>query len=97
MKKGIHPQVYLDAKTMCSSCGAVYLIPTTVKVQQVEICSACHPVYTGKYMGLMASGRVDRFRKMAESSKKKQEEVKVIEEKRAKKPAIKKKAKKGEK
>lgn len=97
MKKGIHPQVFQDAKTTCSSCGAVYLIPTTVKVQQVEICSACHPVYTGKYMGLMASGRVDRFRKMAESSKKKQEEVKVIEEKRAKKPVAKKKSKKGEK
>lgn len=94
MKKGIHPQVYADAKTTCSSCGAVYLIPTTVKVQQVEICSACHPVYTGKYMGLMASGRVDRFRKVAEASKKKQEEVKVIAEKRKEKPAPKKKAKK---
>ncbi len=94
MKKGIHPQVHADAKTTCSSCGAVYLIPTTVKVQQVEICSACHPVYTGKYMGLMASGRVDRFRKVAEASKKKQEEVKVIAEKRKAKPAPKKKAKK---
>ena len=90
MKKGIHPEIFLDAKTTCVSCGAVYAIPTTVKVQQVELCSACHPIYTGEYRGLMASGRVDRFRKVAEASKKKQEEFKVIEEKRKAKPAIKK-------
>lgn len=94
MKKGFHPQVHADAKTTCVSCGAVYAIPTTVKVLQVEICGNCHPVYTGEYRGLMASGRVDRFRKVAEASKKKQEEVKVIEAKRKAKPAAKKKAKK---
>ena len=37
--------------------------PPTVKVQQVEVCAFCHPVYTGEYRGLMASGRVDRFRR----------------------------------
>jgi large subunit ribosomal protein L31 len=94
MKKGIHPQVFADAVTTCVSCSAVYKIPTTVKTQQVEVCSNCHPVYTGEYRGVMASGRVDRFRKVAELSKKKQEEVKVIEEKRKSKPAIAKKAKK---
>ncbi len=94
MKKGFHPQVHDDAKTTCVSCNAVYAIPTTVKAQQVEICGHCHPVYTGEYRGLMASGRVDRFRKVAEASKKKQEEVKVIEEKRKVKPAIKKASKK---
>lgn len=96
MKQGIHPQVFADAKTTCTSCGAVYAVPSTVKVQQVETCSGCHPVYTGEYRGLMASGRVDRFRKVAEASKKKQEEVKAIETKRAAKPVAKKKAKKGE-
>ena len=90
MKKGIHPQVFADAKTSCISCGAVYGIPSTVKVQQVEVCSACHPIYTGEYRGLMASGRVDRFRKVAEASKKKQEAVKVIAEKRKAKPVMKK-------
>ncbi len=88
MKKGLHPTVHADAKTTCVSCGAIYMIPTTVKVQQVEVCSQCHPIYTGEYRGLMASGRVDRFRKVAEAVKKKQEEVKVIEEKRKTKPAI---------
>ena len=93
MKKGIHPQMHADAVTTCVSCTAVYKIPSTVKTQQVEICAACHPVYTGEYRGLMASGRVDRFKKVAEASKKKQAEVKVIEEKRKSKPALKKKQK----
>ena len=94
MKKGIHPQVFADAVTTCVSCNAAYKIPTTVKAQQVEVCSNCHPVYTGEYRGIIASGRVDRFRKVAEASKKKQEEVKVIEEKRKTKPVAVKKAKK---
>ncbi len=74
MKSGIHPQVHKDAKTTCISCGAVYKIPTTVKELQVEVCSACHPIYTGQYRGLMASGRVDRFRKLQEAAGKKKEE-----------------------
>lgn len=90
MKKGIHPTMHADAVTTCVSCSAVYQIPSTVKTQQVEVCSACHPVYTGEYRGLMTSGRVDRFRKVADAVKKKQEEVKVIEEKRKSKPAVKK-------
>lgn len=93
MKKGIHPQMHDDAVTTCVSCNAVYKIPSTVKTQQVETCSNCHPVYTGEYRGLMVSGRVDRFRKVAEAAKKKQEEVKAIEEKRKTKPSRVKKAK----
>ncbi len=93
MKKGIHPQVHLDAVTTCVSCSSVYKIPSTAKTQQVEICGGCHPVYTGEYRGLMASGRVDRFRKVAEASKKKQDEVKQIEEKRKTKPVKTKKKK----
>ncbi len=94
MKKGIHPTVHADAKTTCVSCGVVYAIPSTVMTQQVEVCSHCHPIYTGEYRGIMASGRVDRFRKVAEAAKKKQEEVKLIEEKRLAKPTMKKKVSK---
>lgn len=94
MKTGIHPQVHKDAVTTCVSCGAKFPIPTTVKAQQVEICAFCHPVYTGEYRGIMASGRVDRFRKVSEASKKKQEEVKAIAEKRKTKPTKAKKTKK---
>lgn len=75
MKSAIHPQVFQDAKTTCSSCGTVYKIPTTVKEQTVEVCAACHPIYTGQYRGVMASGRVDRFRKLQEASAKKKETI----------------------
>ncbi|MEQ1849366.1 MAG: 50S ribosomal protein L31 [Candidatus Peribacteraceae bacterium] len=93
MKKGIHPSVHADAKTTCMSCSAVYKIPSIVKEQQVEVCMSCHPVYTGEYRGIVASGRVDRFRKVAEAATKKQAEVKEIEEKRKAKPSKIKKAK----
>lgn len=89
MKKNFHPQVFQDAKTTCVSCGTVYAIPTTVKEQQVEVCSKCHPMYTGEYRGVIASGRVDRFRKMVDSSKKKMEAVEKV--KAARKPRVKKK------
>jgi large subunit ribosomal protein L31 len=93
MKSGIHPSVHADAKTTCMSCGAVYKIPSIVKEQQVEVCMSCHPVYTGEYRGIVASGRVDRFRKVSEAATKKKEEVKQIEEKRKTKPSKIKKAK----
>lgn len=82
MKTGIHPQLHADAKTTCISCGAVYAIPATVKQQQVEVCSNCHPVYTGEYRGIIASGRVDRFRKIQEASTQKKKVVAEIKEKR---------------
>lgn len=91
MKTSLHPKLHPDATTTCVSCGAVYLIPSTVKELQIEVCSGCHPVYTGEYRGIVASGRVDRFRKVSEASKKKIEEVKAIEEKRKAKPVAKKK------
>ena len=94
MKKGIHPTLHADAVTTCMSCGEKFPIPSTVKTQQVEICAFCHPVYTGEYRGIMASGRVDRFRKVSEAAAKKKEEVKQIEEKRKAKPVKAKKAKK---
>lgn len=93
MKTGIHPEMHQDAKTTCISCGATYTIPSVVKEQQVEVCMACHPVYTGEYRGIVASGRVDRFKKVKEAAAKKKAEVKEIEEKRKTKPKKVKKAK----
>ena len=63
MKAGIHPQVFDDAKTTCSTCNSVFKIPTTVKEVTVEHCCNCHPVYTGKEQKEMKGGRVERFRK----------------------------------
>ena len=97
MKTGIHPQVHSDAKTTCVSCGAVYTIPTTVKQQQVEVCSNCHPVYTGEYRGVIASGRVDRFRQIQQASTEKQKVVADITEKRKTRAASNPKVKKAKK
>jgi large subunit ribosomal protein L31 len=71
MKKGIHPTIFLKAKTTCTTCGTVFEIPSTVEKQTVEICRMCHPVYTGKKQTEARGGRVERFRKrMAEGKKK---------------------------
>ncbi|MBI1813117.1 50S ribosomal protein L31 [Candidatus Peregrinibacteria bacterium] len=70
MKPAIHPTMHEKAKTTCVSCGAVYLIPSTVKAQTVEVCRACHPIYTGKAQKDLKGGRVDRFRKRMAKGKK---------------------------
>ncbi|MDR3559456.1 MAG: 50S ribosomal protein L31 [Candidatus Pacebacteria bacterium] len=72
MKKNTHPQYYPDAKIICA-CGNVIEAGSTVAEMKVEICSACHPLYTGKKKMMDTTGRVERFKKMAEkaASKKK--------------------------
>ncbi len=47
MKKNIHPTYYSDAKIICA-CGKTFVIGSTMKEIHVEICSNCHPFYTGK-------------------------------------------------
>lgn len=69
MKSDTHPTMFPKAKTTCSNCGAVYLIPTTVATQSVETCRACHPVYTGKQQQEAKGGRVERFKKRAAAGK----------------------------
>ncbi len=64
MKKGIHPKYYDSASITCS-CGAVFKTGSTKEKMQVEICSACHPFYTGKKRITDVTGRVDRFKKLA--------------------------------
>ena len=66
MKKNTHPE-YHAAKIICA-CGNVIEVGSTVKEMKVEICSACHPLYTGKKKALSTTGRVDRFKKLAEKS-----------------------------
>ncbi len=69
MKSGIHPQYFSDASATCA-CGASYQVGSTVQSFRVEICSACHPFYTGQEKVLDATGRVDRFKKRAAIAKK---------------------------
>ena len=61
MKKKIHPK-YVTAKITCL-CGNVIETRSTMEDIHVEICSACHPFYTGKQKLLDSTGRVERFRK----------------------------------
>ncbi|OQY27687.1 MAG: 50S ribosomal protein L31 [Candidatus Cloacimonetes bacterium 4572_55] len=62
MKKKIHPK-YRLAKVKCVSCHTVYEVHTTVGNYNVEICSNCHPFFTGKQRLLDTAGRVERFRR----------------------------------
>lgn len=61
MKKGAHP-VYKDINITCA-CGAVHPTRSTSKEIQVEICSQCHPFFTGKQKLVDSAGRVDRFQR----------------------------------
>ena len=61
MKEGIHPD-YKPCTIRCA-CGAVYETGSTKGDMPVEICSKCHPFYTGKQKLIDTSGRVDKFNK----------------------------------
>jgi len=61
MKPGIHPE-YKLSKVACS-CGNVFETRSTKGDMQVEICSSCHPFYTGKQKIVDTEGRVERFYK----------------------------------
>jgi large subunit ribosomal protein L31 len=62
MKEGIHPN-YSDIKVVCS-CGNEFTTRSTLGQDlQVEVCSSCHPFYTGKQKILDTGGRVDKFRR----------------------------------
>lgn len=67
MKKGLHPQYHTKATITCV-CGAVFETGSTVETMHTEICSQCHPLYTGKKKIIDTTGRVDRFKKLAEKS-----------------------------
>ncbi|MDR0422776.1 MAG: 50S ribosomal protein L31 [Proteiniphilum sp.] len=61
MKDGIHPNYELTSITC--ACGSVIETRSTMKDIKVEICSACHPFFTGKQKLVDTAGRIERFRK----------------------------------
>ncbi|MBI38741.1 MAG: 50S ribosomal protein L31 [Leptospiraceae bacterium] len=61
MKTGIHPE-YKEATIKCA-CGTTYKTRSTRGDMSVEICSNCHPFYTGQQRVVDSAGRVDRFKK----------------------------------
>ena len=62
MKKDIHPKYFEKARVRCA-CGNVFEVGSTKPEIEVEICSKCHPFYTGKEKILDTMGRVQKFKK----------------------------------
>jgi large subunit ribosomal protein L31 len=74
MKPDIHPE-YNTVSVICA-CGASFQMRSTKSIGQVDICSECHPFYTGKQKLVDTAGRVERFRrKYAKKSKGEQAEA----------------------
>ncbi len=69
MKPEIHPTYYPAAKVICS-CGHTFTTGSTLPEIKVEICSECHPFYTGQQKLIDTEGRVERFQKKQELAKK---------------------------
>ncbi len=69
MKKDIHP-AYFPKATITCACGKIYTLGSTKEKMEVEICAACHPLYTGNEKVLDSAGRVERFKARQSGSKK---------------------------
>jgi len=61
MKKDIHPTFY-DQATVTCACGATFNVGSTIEKLTVEICSSCHPFFTGKEKVMDTAGRVEKFK-----------------------------------
>lgn len=86
MKQGIHPN-YTEEATITCACGAVFETGSTTPTMKIEICSQCHPFYTGKKKFIDAGGRVDRFKKLSDKAKVAKETHTTIKMKKAEKEA----------
>jgi len=82
MKKGIHPKYYPEAKASCA-CGNSFVTGSTLPELKVEICSACHPFYTGKQKLLDSARRVEKFHAKVKAKTKAASERKGKKVKRA--------------
>ena len=81
MKADIHPTYYPDAKVTCASCGKTWTTGSTKKELRVDICSNCHPFYTGEASRILdIEGQVDRFYKKLSVQKAYAEQQKAKEE-----------------
>lgn len=93
MKKDIHPN-QKETKIKCA-CGKAFSLESTREDIEVEICSNCHPFYTGKEKIVDKMGRVEKFKKkMEQAEKEKKAKEKKLKEKKANKENKKKKKKK---
>src|SRR4030042_1682828 len=69
MKKNIHPHIYEDARVTCS-CGNTFTTRSTKQNITIEVCSSCHPYFTGEHRYIDTKGRVESFQKKQEIARK---------------------------
>ncbi len=86
MKEKIHPEFY-QAKVTCASCGTTWVTGSTRKELRVDICSNCHPYFTGEAARLLdIEGQVDRFYKKVKAAQSHVEEKKAREAAKLERP-----------
>ena len=84
MKANIHPVWFADAKVVCA-CGSTFTTGSTLENIRVELCSNCHPFFTGQQKFVDTLGQVERFQKKTEEAKVKQvERTRILETRKAK-------------
>lgn len=72
MKPGIHPKYELS-KVTCMSCGNTFETRSTRKELRLDVCSKCHPFYSGEQRLMDTAGQVDRFMKRLQTAQAKQD------------------------
>lgn len=89
MKKSIHPKWYPEAKVTCS-CGHTFIVGSAQPELEVQICSQCHPFFTGEMKYVDEAGRVEKFQTKTEKvagkkyvKKKERKRIKKLQEKKA--------------
>lgn len=85
MQSGIHPKY--ETSTVRCACGNEFVTRSTVQLIKVDICSSCHPFFTGQQKLIDAAGRVERFSKrFAKTDGKTVDRAKMVQKKIAKAP-----------
>jgi len=79
MKAKIHPKYYTDARIICA-CGNTFTVGSTSPELKIDICSACHPFYTGEQRIVDTAGQVDRFMKRLERTADTVDQIKALQD-----------------
>lgn len=87
MKKDIHPEYHPECTVTCA-CGNTFIVGSTKPKLEVEICSSCHPFFTGKEKLVDTGGRIEKFRsRVAAKTVAKPKKARAASEKKSKKIA----------
>ncbi len=85
MKQAIHPKYFQDCQVSCA-CGNKFTTGSTVEKIEVEVCSKCHPFFTGQQKFVDIKGRIDKFKeKVTQGATYKASKAKKVADKKAKK------------